>query len=274
MLEAEERLAAAGVPTPRTDAELLLAHALGVERSRVGVLVALGERVDPGRFDDLLELRADRVPLQHLTGRAGFRALDLHVGPGVFVPRPETETVAELAVVAACAVPSPVVVDLCTGSGAIALAVATEVPGARVHAVELDPMAHEWARRNVQEIAPDVDLRRGDAATAFPDLDGAVDVVVSNPPYVPPGAVPVDAEVARHDPEVALYGLGDDGLLVPRRVVASAARLLKPGGYAVVEHAEVQEAAARAMFGGRDWTDVRSHRDLTGRPRSTSARRR
>ncbi|WP_432511632.1 peptide chain release factor N(5)-glutamine methyltransferase [Kineococcus sp. SYSU DK001] len=274
LLDAERRLAAAGVPTPRADAELLLAHALGVDRSRVGVLVALGERVDPGRFGDLLELRADRVPLQHLTGRAGFRALDLHVGPGVFVPRPETETVAELAIVAARDVEAPVVVDLCTGSGAIALAVATEVPGARVHAVELDPMAHEWARRNVEEFAPGLDLRRGDAATAFADLDGAVDVVVSNPPYVPPGAVPVDAEVARHDPQVALYGLGEDGLQVPRRVVATAARLLRAGGYAVVEHAEVQEAAAREMFGDREWVDVRSHRDLTGRPRATSARRR
>ncbi|PRY11750.1 peptide chain release factor N(5)-glutamine methyltransferase [Kineococcus rhizosphaerae] len=272
--EAEQRLAGAGVATPRADAEVLLAHALGVQRSRLGVLVALGERVDPGRFPDLLDQRAERVPLQHLTGRAGFRALDLHVGPGVFVPRPETETVAELAIVAAREVDAPVVVDLCTGSGAIALAVATEVPGASVHAVELDPMAHAWARRNVDEFAPGLDLRLGDAGTSFDDLDGAVDVVVSNPPYVPPGAVPVDAEVALHDPRVALYGLGDDGLQVPRRVVAAAARLLRPGGYVVVEHAEVQELSARAMFAAAAWTDVRSHRDLTDRPRSTSARRR
>ena len=169
---------------------------------------------------------------------------------------------------------SPVVVDLCTGSGAIALAVATEVPRAAVHAVELDPMAHAWARRNVDALAPRVDLREGDAGTAFPELDGRVDVVVSNPPYVPPGAVPLDPEVALHDPEVALYGLGDDGLLVPRRVVAAAARLLRPGGYVVVEHAEVQERPARALFAGVGWEDVQSHRDLAGRPRSTSARRR
>ncbi|GAB3465295.1 peptide chain release factor N(5)-glutamine methyltransferase [Kineococcus endophyticus] len=274
LVEAERRLAEAGVPTPAADAETLLAHALGVTRSRLGVLVALGDPVDPGAFADLLDQRADRVPLQHLTGRAGFRALELRVGPGVFVPRPETETVAGLAIAEASRLDGPRVVDLCTGSGAIALAVATEVPSARVHAVELDPMAHAWARRNVEDLAPTVELRLGDAATAFDDLDGTVDVVVSNPPYVPPGAVPVDPEVAQHDPEVALYGLGDDGLQVPRRVVAAAARLLRPGGYVVVEHAEVQERSAREMFGAASWTDVESHRDLTGRPRATTARRR
>ena len=270
---ATTRLTAAGVPSPGTDAELLLAHALGVDRSRLGVLAALGSAVDPGRFDVLVEQRADRVPLQHLTGRAGFRALDLHVGPGVFVPRPETEGVAQLAVDEAAGRDHPVVVDLCTGSGAIALAVATEVPGARVHAVELDPMAHAWARRNVDAFAPDVDLRLGDAGTAFDDHDGSVDVVVSNPPYVPPGAVPQEVEVARHDPEVALYGGGDDGLEVPRRVVAAAARLLLPGGLLVFEHAEVQEAGARRLVAGPAWHDVHSHRDLTGRPRTTTARR-
>jgi release factor glutamine methyltransferase len=272
--DAAQRLAGAGVPTPSADAETLLAHALGVDRARLGVLVALGDAVAADGFDALVEERAARVPLQHLTGRAGFRSLELHVGPGVFVPRPETETVAQLAIDEALRHTGPVVVDLCTGSGAIALALATEVPGARVHAVELDPMAHAWARRNVDELAPDLDLRLGDAASAFADLDGTVDVVVSNPPYVPPGAVPVDPEVAQHDPEVALYGLGDDGLQVPRRVVAAAARLLKPGGYVVVEHAEVQERSARTMFATGPWADVASHRDLTDRPRATTARRR
>ena len=270
---ATARLTAAGVPSPGPDAALLLAHALGVDRSRLGVLAALGSVVDPGRFDVLVEQRADRVPLQHLTGRAGFRSLDLHVGPGVFVPRPETEGVAQLAVDEAAGRDHPVVVDLCTGSGAIALAVATEVPTARVHAVELDPMAHAWAQRNVDAFAPGLDLRLGDAGAAFGDLDGSVDVVVSNPPYVPPGAVPQEVEVALHDPEVALYGGGDDGLEVPRRVVAAAARLLVPGGFLVFEHAEVQEAGARRLVAGPQWRDVRSHRDLTGRPRSTTARR-
>ncbi|WP_432536470.1 peptide chain release factor N(5)-glutamine methyltransferase [Kineococcus arenarius] len=274
---AARRLAAAGVPSPRTDAEVLLAHALGVDRSRLGVLAALGSHVEPGRFEDLVDQRAGRVPLQHLTGRAPFRSLELAVGPGVFVPRPETEVVAQLAVDEAARLAGagarPVVVDLCTGSGAIALAVATEVPAAAVHAVELDPLAHAWARRNADELAPALDLRLGDAAGAFGDLDGTVDVVVSNPPYVPPGAVPQEVEVARHDPEVALYGGGDDGLEVPRRVVAAAARLLRPGGLLVVEHAEVQEHGARRLVPGPVWRDATGHRDLTGRPRCTSARR-
>ncbi|MGI4893695.1 MAG: peptide chain release factor N(5)-glutamine methyltransferase [Janthinobacterium lividum] len=278
MDSATARLAQAGVVSARADAEVLLAHALGVERARLGVLSALGTQVEPGRFDDLLDQRADRVPLQHLTGRAGFRALDLAVGPGVFVPRPETEGVAQFAVEEAerlvAAGESADVVDLCTGSGAIALAVATEVPRARVHAVELDAMAHAWAQRNVEEFAPGLDLRLGDAVTAFDDLDGAVDVVVSNPPYVPPGSVPNDVEVARHDPAIALYGGGDDGLEIPRQVVASAARLLRAGGLVVVEHAEVQEAGARRMFTRELWTEVASYRDLTGRPRTTTARRR
>ena len=277
---AAARLAAAGVPSPRVDAEVLLAHALDVQRSRLGVLAALGSPVPEGaaeRFAALVDQRAERVPLQHLTGRAPFRSLELAVGPGVFVPRPETEVVAQFAVDEAARLAAagaePVVVDLCTGSGAIALAVATEVPAAQVHAVELDPMAHAWARRNADELAPALDLRLGDAATAFADLDGAVDVVVSNPPYVPPGAVPQEVEVARHDPELALYGGGDDGLEVPRRVVAAAARLLRPGGLVVVEHAEVQEHGARRLLAGPAWRDVAGHRDLTGRPHCTSARR-
>ncbi|WP_432483855.1 peptide chain release factor N(5)-glutamine methyltransferase [Kineococcus esterisolvens] len=274
---AAAQLAAAGVPSPRTDAEVLLAHDLGVDRSRLGVLAALGSAVAPVRFADLVAQRVQRVPLQHLTGRAPFRSLELAVGPGVFVPRPETEVVARFAVDEAARLVAaggrPVVVDLCTGSGAIALAVAVEVPAARVHAVELDPMAHAWARRNADELAPALDLRLGDATSAFEDLDGTVDVVVSNPPYVPPGAVPQEVEVARHDPEAALYGGGDDGLEVPRRVVAAAARLLRPGGFVVVEHAEVQEHGARRMFTGPAWRDVAGHRDLTGRPRCTSARR-
>ena len=277
---AAERLAAAGVPSPRADAEALLAHAAGTGTGRLRVLAALGEGVEPAaaaRFDALVEERAARVPLQHLTGAAAFRGVELAVGPGVFVPRPETEVVAGLAVAEAAARAaageSVEVVDLCTGSGAIAVAVAVEVPAARVRAVELDPLAHAWAERNVAALAPGVDLRLGDAATAFADLDGGVDVVVSNPPYVPPGAVPVDPEVRDHDPALALYGGGEDGLAVPRRVVAAAARLLRPGGLLVVEHAEVQAEAARAMLAGAAWTTVTGHADLTGRPRATSARR-
>jgi len=283
---ATARLAAAGVPSPRVDAEALLAHAVGSDRAEVRRLAVLDRDLSAGvvdRFTADVARRAAREPLQHLTGVAPFRHLELVVGPGVFVPRPETEQVAQAAIDEAARVValrgSAVVVDLCTGSGAIALAVATEVPGSRVHAVELDAAAHAWAARNVAAAAASttpavVHLVRGDARTALRDLDGAADVVVSNPPYVPPGAVPRDPEVAEHDPAVALYGLGDDGLEVPRGVTAAAARLLRPGGLYVMEHAEVQAAAARAMVADADGFDAASTADdLTGRPRMVVARR-
>jgi release factor glutamine methyltransferase len=277
--EATRRLAQAGVPSARHDAETLAAHVLGTDRASVALAAARGDDVELGpSYDDLVDERARRVPLQHLVGTAPFRDLVLDVGPGVFVPRPETEVVAQPAVDEAAALVAadrrPVVVDLCTGSGALALAVATEVPGAEVHAVELSAQAHAWAARNVARWAPEVDLRLGDAGEAFPDLDGLVDVVVSNPPYVPPGAVPVDPEVRDHDPEVALYGGGPDGLAVPRVVVAAAARLLRSGGLLVVEHADVQQAALLAVLGSSgDWHDAAGHADLAGRPRYVTARR-
>ncbi|MFI2105485.1 peptide chain release factor N(5)-glutamine methyltransferase [Isoptericola sp. NPDC019693] len=282
---AATRLAAAGVPSPRADAETLLAHCLGVDRGEARRLAVLDRALPDGaaaRFTADVARRSAREPLQHLTGAAPFRHLELAVGPGVFVPRPETEQVAQVAIDEAARVlardGAVVVVDLCTGSGAIALAVATEVPGARVHAVELDADAHGWAARNVAQVSPDgppvVRLLRGDARTALRELDGTVDVVVSNPPYVPPGAVPRDPEVADHDPAVALYGLGEDGLEVPRGVTAAAARLLRPGGLYVMEHAEVQAAAARAMVAGAGGFDAAATRpDLTGRPRMVVARR-
>ncbi|GAA3692522.1 peptide chain release factor N(5)-glutamine methyltransferase [Zhihengliuella alba] len=275
-----ERLAAAGVPSARTDAELLAAHVLGVGRGRIGALRLAGHVLaadDAERIDALVDERAARVPLQHLTGVAYFRHLELRVGPGVFVPRPETEELAGLAIEAAAAVierrGSAVVVDLGTGSGAVAAAVASELPAARVHAVELSEHAAAWAEQN---LAPHgVELRLGDLRTAFGDLDGSVDVVVSNPPYIPDGAVPVDPEVREHDPSLALYGGGADGMELPRAVERTAARLLVPGGFVALEHAEVQEAAMQDMFRAAGaWTSVAGHRDLTGRPRCTSAVRR
>ncbi|MBD8080088.1 peptide chain release factor N(5)-glutamine methyltransferase [Cellulosimicrobium arenosum] len=282
---ATDTLAGSGVPSPRADAELLLAHALGVSRGEVRRLTVLDRDLPDAvvpRFEELVTRRAARVPLQHLTGTAPFRHLEIAVGAGVFVPRPETEQVAQVAIDAARAAVqgtgSATVVDLCTGSGAIALAVATEVPGAVVHAVELDARAHRWAERNVAGVRAEqgvvVHLVRGDARSALPDLDGRCDVVVSNPPYVPPGAVPRDPEVADHDPAVALYGLGPDGLEVPRGVTRAAARLLRAGGLYVMEHAEVQASGARDMVvatGG--FEDVRTEQDLTGRDRMVVATR-
>lgn len=303
---AYEELADAGVASPQADAEVLLAHALGVDRSELRRLMVLGREVPDdaaGVFAGLVSRRAAREPLQHLTGVAAFRHLELAVGPGVFVPRPETEEVAQVAIDEAAKVVgergSAVVVDLCTGTGAIALAVATEVPGTRVHAVELDKDAHAWAERNVDALSAEVAragtkagtgpgetperivrLVKGDARTALYGIDGLADVVVSNPPYVPSDAVPVDPEVAEHDPAVALYGLGPDGLEVPRGITDAAARLLRPGGLYVMEHAEVQAEAARDMvLAARDadgrpvFGEPETRKDLTGRHRMVVARR-
>lgn len=282
--KARTELAAAGVPSPDVDAVVLAAHTARVEVAEMRRLMVLDRAVEPGqgeRYAALVTERASRVPLQHLTGRAGFRRLDLAVGPGVFVPRPETELTAGLAIDAARAAMAtgttvhPVVVDLCTGSGAIALSVKDEVPEATVHAVELAESAYHWANRNREFTGLDLDLVLGDAATALPELDGRVDVVVSNPPYIPDGSHPQDPEVRDHDPGEALYGGGHDGLDVPRRVAVRAAALLGAGGVLVMEHADTQGDSLPAMLGatGR-WTDITDHIDLVGRPRVTVAIRR
>nr|WP_239460201.1 peptide chain release factor N(5)-glutamine methyltransferase [Nocardioides daejeonensis] len=269
---ATETLVAAGVASPRVDAELLLAHVLAVPRSRLLLIddVAAEQAV---RHAALVARRAAREPLQHLTGLAHFRTVELAVGPGVFVPRPETELLAGWAVDAALLVTDrqPVVVDLCTGSGAIAKAVAAEVPEARVVAVELDPQAAGWATRNLSGTG--VDLRVGDMASAADDLAGEVDVVVCNPPYIPWEAwESVALEARDHDPDLALYS-GDDGLDAMRVLERTAARLLRRGGVVGAEHAEVQHEAAPEVFrsAGR-WLAVRDHPDLTGRARFLTAR--
>ncbi len=206
--ETVARLAAAGVPDPEVDADLLIGHVLGLSRGGVQARLVMGGRLsesDAAALEPLVERRTQREPLQHLTGRAPFRSLELAVGPGVFVPRPETEQVTQLAIDAlrATAEPEPIAIDLGSGSGAIALAMATEVPHARVWAVENSPEAFPWTRRNVDEVgAPNLELVFGDLATALPELDGRAAVVISNPPYVPAAELPRDPEVALHDPEV------------------------------------------------------------------------
>jgi release factor glutamine methyltransferase len=279
-------LGEAGIATPRADAELLATHVLGIGRGELLARSLRGDTVDDEaarRVAALVDRRCERVPLQHLTGRAPFRGLDLVVGPGVFVPRPETEVVAGLAVAEAARVAEagrePLVVDLCAGSGAIALAVAHEVTAARVLALELDPGALVWARRNIEQsgLGDRVQLRAGDvrgcATTVVVDWAGQVDVVVANPPYIPPDALPRDPEVRDHDPVLALYGGGADGLAVPAAVVEAAGLLLRPGGLLVMEHAESQAGQARALAATPLWRQVHTAPDLTRRPRALLARR-
>jgi release factor glutamine methyltransferase len=269
--EAARRLAEGGVASPEYDAAELLAHVLGTTRGQLPLVdgVAAGHHKT---YDGLVGRRATREPLQHLIGTAAFRHVELLVGPGVFVPRPETELLAGWAIDRAREVgDDPVVVDLCTGSGAIALSVATEVPGANVGAVELDPAAFQWAERNLA--ASGIDLRLGDMGDAFRDLDGTVDVVVCNPPYIPLEAFESVAPEARdHDPALALWS-GEDGLDAIRVLEATAARLLKRGGWVGSEHADVQgESATRVFLDSGRWADVRDHQDLAGRARYVVAR--
>jgi release factor glutamine methyltransferase len=277
--DAVRALAGAGIDSAEADAVALAACALKTTTSEVHRLMIIGAPAPEG-LDDLVAERARRVPLQHLTGKAGFRRLELSVGPGVFVPRFETELVAGLAIMHlfGSVEPTPplglpvVVVDLCTGSGAIALAIKDEVPAAEVHGVELSDMAHAWAIRNRDDLGLDVDIRLGDATMAFPDLEAGVDVVVSNPPYIPVGAVPNDPEVRDHDPEVALYGGSRNGLRIPLEVAARAGLLLRPGGFFVMEHADVQgDSLPAALLTTGLWQDIQDHADLNGRPRAVTA---
>ena len=270
LARARTRLRDAGVESPEHDAAELLAHVLGTTRSRLPLV----DEVPVDRaatYDALVGRRAAREPLQHLVGVSHFRHVELRVGPGVFVPRPETELLAGWAIEQALLLDLPVVVDLCTGSGAVAKAVADEVPGARVHAVELDEPAHAWAERNLAGTG--VDLRQGDLATALEDLAGTLVVVVCNPPYIRLDAWESVATEARdHDPHLALFS-GDDGLDAMRGLERRAALLLRPGGVVGAEHADLQGDSAPAVFTatGR-WTEVRDHPDLAGRPRYVTAR--
>ncbi len=296
LADAATTLAAVGVPSPQVDALLLLEHATGRPRHelRLGTEVTAEQAAE---FGDLVSRRAERLPVQHLVGRAPFRYLELQVGPGVFIPRPETELIVDevLRHLAASGPRSPVIVDLCTGSGALAIALASEVPRAQVLAVELSDEALAWTARNVQAtqaavaaVGSTLTLLAGDA-TQVAEPDGAwarwrgrVDVVVTNPPYVPDAAVPREPEVRDHDPAVALYG-GPDGLDLVRPLLRQAATLLRPGGLLLVEHADAQgeqagqagvPAAARALHGGDGapvWSEVVDLVDLAGRPRHTRA---
>ena len=269
--DAAAKLADAGVGSPRIDAELLAAHVAGVERGR---LMLTGTDLDDGfqrRYDEIVAARARRLPLQHLIGTAAFGPLTLAVGPGVFIPRPETEALLEWALGQQLP-PGPVIVDLCTGAGALALALSALRSDARVLALDDSPEALEFARRNaagtrVEVVAADV-TRPG----LLPELDGRVDLLVSNPPYIPVG-VELEPEVAEHDPAHALFG-GPDGMAVIGPIVGLAARWLRDGASCGIEHDDTTAERTVATFtDDGNFSDVTSRRDLAGRPRFVTATR-
>ncbi|MCB0916638.1 MAG: peptide chain release factor N(5)-glutamine methyltransferase [Actinobacteria bacterium] len=295
--EVRQRLAAAGIESADAESALIVAHALGVEPGRL-LFAADPDDSQLATIAAYTDRRTRREPLQHILGWAGFRRLTLDVGPGVFVPRPETEKLVDECLDflghavfatgdgAADGRPQALAVDLCAGSGAIALALADEHPGLTVYAVEREDSAFGWLTRNIDALSADLHQRgstvtpvRADACAApLPTLDGTVDLVATNPPYIPSGAVPRDREVAEFDPPAALYG-GPDGLDLVRCLVVSAARLLREGGLLAIEHGDAQgsEAADGGVPGvlaadGR-FTDIRDVCDLNGRPRVTLGRR-
>jgi release factor glutamine methyltransferase len=264
----------AGVAAPAHDARALLAHVLGIDRMHLPD--ELSDQ-DASRFDAVIARRAAREPLQHIIGRAAFRYVEVDVGPGVFVPRPETEVLTgwlldRLRELRDGGLVEPLVVELCAGSGAVALSVATEAPGTVVHAVEISEQAVSYAARNLA--GSGVRLHCADITDALHELDGTVDAVVANPPYIPLQAFEsVEAEARDFDPPIALWS-GEDGLDTIRLVERSAARLLRPGGVVGCEHADVQAGAAAAVFTATGaWADIRDHDDLAGKPRFLTARR-
>jgi release factor glutamine methyltransferase len=272
---ATERLAEAGFASPRGEAEQIAAAIHQVKRTQ---LHTVPDSAFDARYWEAVNRRVTGEPLQHVTGLAFFRYLELRVGPGVFVPRPETEVVAGWAIdrLHDMDVKDPIVVDLGTGSGAIALSIAQEVPRSRVHAVEKDPTAYIYAARNVEESDERGRVRLHLAAlgSALPELDGTVDLVISNPPYIPMSEWEHVAPEARdYDPPEALWGGGDDGLDAMREVERTARRLLRPGGFSVVEHSDLQGASVYWIFTeDNGWRDVTNHRDLARRDRFVTAR--
>jgi release factor glutamine methyltransferase len=259
----------AGVGSPRTDAELLAAHAAGIDRGRLAFADAGPDFQE--RYDGLVAQRAKRIPLQHLIGTAAFGPVTVHVGPGVFIPRPETESLLEWSVGQQLS-DSSIVVDLCTGSGALALALSTAWPDARVIAVDDSEDALAYARRNTAGTAVELILADVTAPGLLADLDGQVDLIVANPPYIPDGA-DLEPEVAEHDPAHALFG-GPDGMVVINSIVDHAARLLRDGGLCAVEHDDTTSVrTVEAFTRTGQFVDVTPRHDLTGRPRFVTATR-
>ncbi len=299
LVDAQHRLSNAGIDSAATESAELLAHVLEVPRNRLFMQDTLAED-DRISFERLMAKRLNRIPLQHILGTAAFRRIELEVGPGVFIPRPESELVAEAAIRFVNEIANPIAVDLCTGSGAIAISLAVEVPGTRVVGIELSPDAFPWLEQNIKkfELVVPVEVHQVDAtdysADVFVELSGKCDVVTCNPPYIPVDMIPRDPEVRIHEPAMALYG-GADGLDVIRGIAKTAGLLLKPGGLLVVEHADVQGPESGEMSvvsvlraaqldeelatyipgvpGDLLFTEVSDRQDFNQRPRFTVATR-
>lgn len=273
---ATDTLTAAGVTSPSVDAELLGCYVLEVGRADLTLLAITNQSFPENKIPEFLEAvqrRKAREPLQHITGKAPFRHLELEVGPGVFIPRPETEQVVDLALQKLAGIENPVVVDLCSGSGAIAIALSTEVQGSKVFAVEISSEAFGYLIRNFEKYGLSTTVTRNqDIAQALEELKSSVDLVVTNPPYIPNSAIPIDLEVQLYDPKIALYG-GQDGLDVVRTISKRGMFLLKPGGQLVLEHAHTQAAQISELLLSEGWEEVVSSKDLSGKDRMISARR-
>lgn len=264
---------AAEIESSKADAELIVAFVLGISRGELQAKAITGDSVaDTVAIEALFARRAAREPLQHLTGEAYFRNLTLKVGKGVFVPRPETELLASLAIDAAKEFTNPVVIDLCAGSGAVGIAIATELPSATVFAVEKSEDAFKYAEENYKKLAPNSTVILGDAVDAFQELKGKTQVLVSNPPYIPAAMVPIYPEVALHDPALALYS-GDDGLDLIRVISRRGQELLVPGGTIALEHADMQSEAVVQLLLKDGWREVFDHKDFNGRPRAVTAKK-
>ena len=272
--ESSSKLKKAGVTSAIVDTELLACYCLGISRSELAIMVATNqefptESIEP--FESALARRVARHPLQHITGTAPFRHLELKVGPGVFTPRPETEQVVGFALERISNSASPLIVDLCAGSGAIAISLATEISGSTVFAVEKSREAFSYLRDNAASYGlAESNLRNEDLVDSLQDLDGQVDLVISNPPYIPDDAIPIDLEVQLHEPSMSLYG-GLDGLDVVRQILGRAMKLLKPGGLLVMEHADSQSRAISKLLLAEGWIEIITRADLAGKDRMIAA---
>ncbi|ASY28121.1 release factor glutamine methyltransferase [Candidatus Planktophila limnetica] len=271
--DAKEQLALSEIDG--IDAEILLAHVLGISRMDLHnplvlerTLASLGDTsIALDTFHDLLARRILHEPLQYITGTAYFRNLELKVGPGVLVPRPESELLVGAVLTHISNLPAPVsVVDLGSGSGALALAIATEAPNSRVIAVEKSDEALVWLKKNVEAIIEDLRIVHSDVSDALIGIK--CDVIIANPPYIQDES-DLPRDVVEHEPAIALFG-GKDGMDAPRAFIAASARLLKSGGLLAIEHNELQGSLIADAL-SHDFQEIQLHQDLVGRPRWTSA---